>query len=361
VDDGRGDVVGVLGVALERSGGDPTRNLTELIFTTVQAALGDAGCRIDDIDAIVLAAHDLVDGRSLSSMVTAPAAGAYLRDEMRVTDDGLVALSLSAAAVQSGHARRTLVAAWGRPSEGDIEAASAKSFEPFFEQPFALSSSVVSSLRATRYLGRHGAQIPQRRALVATMKERAALNPRSSPPSAAVSATYPLADDELSSMCDTVAVAVLGPVAGVARVVGIGHGTDRFGIGDRDLLEVPAARHAVDAALGQAERDIAAVDVVEIAGRSIIDEALVAEAVGLARCGHGIEDFAARPELNPSGGGAAGETPPATGLARFVETVLQLRGVAGAVQLPVVPRSGLVVAGSVVAGQTHTAVVVEAP
>ena len=60
--------------------------------------------------------------------MTAPAAGAYMRDEMRVTDDGLVALSLGAATVQSGHAQRTLVAAGGRPSEADVEAASAAAY-----------------------------------------------------------------------------------------------------------------------------------------------------------------------------------------------------------------------------------------
>ena len=67
------------GVAVEISWADRTRSLTELIFETVSKAVADAGEGWTGIDSVVLAAHDLVDGRSLSSMVTAPAAGAATR------------------------------------------------------------------------------------------------------------------------------------------------------------------------------------------------------------------------------------------------------------------------------------------
>src|ERR1700734_4045604 len=78
----------VEGAALEISFADGRRNLQELIFDTVRAAVDDSGQAMHEIDSVVLAAHDLVDGRSLSSMVTSPAAGAYLRDEIRYGDDG---------------------------------------------------------------------------------------------------------------------------------------------------------------------------------------------------------------------------------------------------------------------------------
>jgi len=82
----------VEGAALEISFADGRRNLQELIFDTVRAAVDDSGQPMHEIDSVVLAAHDLVDGRSLSSMVTSPAAGAYLRDEIRYGDDGAGAL-----------------------------------------------------------------------------------------------------------------------------------------------------------------------------------------------------------------------------------------------------------------------------
>ena len=62
----------VEGAALEISFADGRRNLQELIFDTVRAAVDDSGQPMREIDSVVLAAHDLVDGRSLSSMVTSP-------------------------------------------------------------------------------------------------------------------------------------------------------------------------------------------------------------------------------------------------------------------------------------------------
>jgi hypothetical protein len=353
--------VGIEGVALERSDGDPTRNLMELIFSTVRAALDDASRSIHEVDTLILAAHDLVDGRSLSSMVTAPAAGAYMRDEMRVTDDGLVALSLGAATVQSGHAQRTLVAAWGRPSEADVEAASAAAYDPFTEQPFALDDAGVSALRASAYLRRFGRQSAARRTLVDHRLATAAENPRGCTPLRPPPRRSPLLEGELSTLSDTVAAVLVTRSEGCPQLTGIGHGSESFALGERDLTGMPAASQAVRSALDGAGVSLAEVDVFELAGRSVIDEVLVAEAIGLVEPGRGCADIARYGHVNPSGGGAAGESPPATGLARFVEAVMQLRGDAGAVQLPGACRRALVVSGSAVAAQTQTAVVVEAP
>ncbi|MET7395735.1 hypothetical protein ABZS66_19805 [Dactylosporangium sp. NPDC005572] len=145
----------VQGVSADVVTGDASRSLPEFIFGAVAGALADAGCTMADIDAVVIAAHDLVDGRSLSSMITGPAAGAYLRDEIRVSDDGLVAVSLAVARLQAHEATRVLVAAWGRASEGDPERTSRAGFDPVGEQPLGLTDTVVSALRASAYLRRH--------------------------------------------------------------------------------------------------------------------------------------------------------------------------------------------------------------
>ena len=99
------------GVALEISFADARRNLSELIFDTVRASVDDSGREMDEIDSVVLAARDLVDGRSLSSMVTAPAAGAYLRDEIRFSDDGAAAFAAAMTRLEAGDNRRSIVAA----------------------------------------------------------------------------------------------------------------------------------------------------------------------------------------------------------------------------------------------------------
>src|SRR5882757_332490 len=99
----------VHGVAMCVGWQDESVNLSELIFRTVRTALDDSGCAIHDIDSVVLAAHDVIDGRSLSSMVTAPAAGAYLKDETRLAEDGLAAVSLASARIEAGETEYSIV------------------------------------------------------------------------------------------------------------------------------------------------------------------------------------------------------------------------------------------------------------
>ncbi|WP_347595605.1 hypothetical protein [Acrocarpospora sp. B8E8] len=158
---------------------DARLSLPEVIFAVVSEALADARCTMADIDGIVIAAHDLIDGRSLSSMITGPAAGAYLRDEIRVSEDGLVAISLAAARIQAGEAARVVVAAWGRPGEGDAERSSRAAFDPFTEQPLALSETVVSALRASAYLREHSGRGREAAAAAGRPRPRRA---RSGPP-----------------------------------------------------------------------------------------------------------------------------------------------------------------------------------
>ena len=63
------------GVAVEISWRDRTRNLSELIFTTVRKAIDNGGKGLEGIDSVVLAAQDLVDGRSLFQHGNGPRRG----------------------------------------------------------------------------------------------------------------------------------------------------------------------------------------------------------------------------------------------------------------------------------------------
>jgi acetyl-CoA C-acetyltransferase len=384
--------VAVEGAALELTSADRRRALPELIFSCVSAALADAGVTLADVDAVTIACEDLIDGRSLSSMITGPAAGAYLRDEIRLSEDGLAALSLAAAQLQSGTFERVLVAAWGRPAEADPEVASAAGFDPFTTQPFGLTELTVSALRASAYLRRYGATPGQgagdhdddgrdragraldgRDRAVRARRERADRNPRANRvPVRSVPAPYPLRHEELRTETDAVASVVLcrlpqsdAEARGLVRITGVGHGTESYHLGDRLMTGFPSARAAAEHALAEAGRALDDVEVAEVAGRTIWDEVQLLESVGLADPGGGFTALADDPRLNPSGGAAAGDCAPATGLVRFAETVLQLTGRAGGVQLAEgasgagTPRVALVVSGAALAGQTHTAVVAE--
>ncbi len=346
--------VTVEGVALQRSCADQTRSLPELIFDCVRAALADAGVRMADVDSVCIAAEDLIDGRSLSSMITGPAAGAYLREEIRLSEDGLAALSLGTAQIQSHDFDRVVVAAWGRASEGDPQRSGARSFDPFTEQPLGLSELAVSALRACAYLKRQAGDMPRRAEAGQARADRAAANPRAAARAVrTVPAPFPLRPAELRTETDAVAAVVLGRAPAGIAVTGVGHGTESWHLGERDLTAMASAGAAARAALAQSGLGWDDLGVLELAGTTLFDEILLLESIGLAETGTGAVTFLTDPRINPSGGGAAGDCEPATGLLRFAEAVLRLRG-------GLAHPAGLVVSGSALAGQTHTAVVIEA-
>lgn len=330
---------------------DASSSLEDLIFKGVRRALQVSGASIDDVDSVVLAAHDLVDGRSLSSMVTAPAAGAYLRDEIRLAEDGLVALSLAGARVAAGESTLSIVAAWGRASESDRSSQSRAAMDPFLVQPFGLTEADISAFRLSRWLGEHGPREEARLRATAMRTARARHNPRAVAMSAPLlPLNAPLRVDEAPRRADIVVAALVGSRESVCRIAGIGHGTDETLVGDRDWLGRPALRTAVAHALGEAGISLADLDLVEIDGLTLVDEALALESIGLAEPGDGFATYARSERINPSGGSAAGWCYPAMGLVRLAECWHRL-DVAG--------KRSLAVGSSPIGDQTQTAVVLE--
>lgn len=339
------------GTAVYVGWADRRRNLYELIFATVRDALDDAGLAITDFDSLVCACQDLTDGRSLSSMITAPAAGAYMKDEVRVSDDGAVALALAAARVESGLSERSLVVAWGRGSEGDVNAITRAAYDPFFQQPLGMTDLMVSRLRAARWLGDHGVSEADRdrarteRSARVTSADRAAAETGPAPSGD----TWPLHPDELPRFADVVAALTLsGDPAGVA-VAGIGQASAPYRPEDRSLTRAQALAQAGSLAMAEAGVTADEVDVVEVDGLTIFDEAIAVESLGLVPPGQGLSALTERPDWNAGGGSAGGYCPPAMGLVRCVDTIRRLRDRGASIGM----ASG---AGSV-SGQTQTAVV----
>jgi acetyl-CoA C-acetyltransferase len=347
------------GVALEISFADARRNLSELIFDTVRASVDDSGREMGEIDSVVLAAHDLVDGRSLSSMVTAPAAGAYLRDEIRFSDDGAAAFAAAMTRLEAGDNRRSIVAAWGRSSEHDPDAFSRALFDPYMTRPLGLDEFMLSAMRAQLCLGGDGVREAHDRA-VTRRRDAANRNPRALKAGGFTSAPhFPLDAGDMPLWADITVSMVLSTEPTAIRVTGMGQSSEPYLFGDRPLHLIRSLSEAADRALAEAGKPGTAMDVAEVDGLTLIDEALGLEAVGLAPAGQGMLKLADDPRANPSGGGAIGYSRPAMGLLRIAEAVLQLRGQAGPVQLDRA-RTALASGSSTVAGQTQTVIVLEA-
>jgi acetyl-CoA C-acetyltransferase len=342
----------VHGTAVHRSWADPTASLTDLIFATTRTALDRAGLPLRDIGSVVLGAHDVTDGRSLSSMVTAPAAGAYLKDEIRLGEDGASAFVLGAAQVRAGATRACIVAAWGRASEGDPDAVAAALFDPFFTRPLGLTEIAVSALRAGAALARYPGYREWRAPAAARRPVPAPARARRS------AAPLPLRSEDLPVWSDVVAVAVLSAEPGPVEVRGVGMSTEPYQVGDRDLLGLPALAQASSQALRMAGCGIGAAGVLELDGLTLFDEALALEAVGAAAAGGGMRMLAEDVAVNADGGYVAGYCPPAMGLVRICAAADRLTGLvrpAGAG--PVALATG----STVVAAQAQAAVVLAYP
>ncbi|MGE0232595.1 MAG: hypothetical protein AB7S46_12510, partial [Flavobacteriaceae bacterium] len=171
--------------------------------------------------------------------------------------------------------------------------------------------------------------------------------------------TYPLVESDLPLWGDAVAALILTTKPTGVRLAGLGQSSEPYWIGDRTLHEATALRQAADRAMREARCKAADLDLFEIDGLTLYDEAIGLEAIGLARPGSGLDVLAGNERCNPSGGGAAGYCAPSMGLVRIVESVLQIQGRAGGNQVGS-PRRAIATGSSVVAGQTQTAVILEA-
>jgi acetyl-CoA C-acetyltransferase len=343
------------GAAISIGWADATVSLSDMIFKAVSRALDDSGIQIEQIESVVLSAHDIIDGRSLSSMVTAPAAGAYLRDEIRLAEDGAAALSLASARIEAGETDYSIVAAWGRASEGDYAHTSKFAFDPFFEQPFALEEFDLSALRLSGWMAAHGEQGSARAAANAARIARARANPRSTAVDARPRLKPPLLPQEAPRFADVAIAAILGRAESPVRIAGTGHSVESAVLGDRDLVRMRALREAVERAGG-----LGRIDVYQLGGATLPDEAIALEALGLAAPGEGFAAYAARPEINPSGGAESGWCFPTSGLLNVVEAYLQLTGAAGGAQLPGKLGRALATGLSPLGGQAAHAVILEA-
>jgi glutathione S-transferase len=343
------------GAAISIGWADARASLSDMIFDAVTRALHDSRVPFDKIESVVLSAHDIVDGRSLSSMVTAPAAGAYLRDEIRLAEDGAAALSLASARIEAGEFEYSIVAAWGRASEGDYAKTSRFAFDPFSEQPFNLDEFDLSAFRLSGWMARHGRQEAARQAAAAARRARASANPRSFASGVRPSLNAPLLAGEAPLFADVAVAAIIGRPESTVRIAGTGHSVESGRLGDRDLVQMRALRQAVDRT--QASGSI---DVYQLSGATLPDEAIGIEALGLAAPGEGFAAYAIRPEINPSGGGESGWCFPTSGLLNVVEAYLQLKGAAGAAQLPGRLTRALATGVSPMGGQAAHAVILEA-
>ena len=320
------------------------RQHVDLISEAVVGVLNGSGVRLQDVDFIIDAGSDILDGRSISNCGFLGALGAHHKEESRVEEDGLWAALYAATKIASGSAEVGLVVAYSKPSESDVSAFYSTQCEPFFQRPVGFDHVAASGMQAQLYLDQTDASESAFAHVVAHDWANAVANPWVATDGAPTldeirSADFlakPLRALDFSRPLDG-AVAVLLTSRRIAAkmavdpvwITGIGTAMDQHAFALREHAALPACAVAARTAYERAGiSDPKRASLVETGAGSVAGELMVVEALGLADRGHGADLFVDGSDiaLNPSGGSLPADPIMATGLVRLSEAALQLAG-----------------------------------
>jgi acetyl-CoA C-acetyltransferase len=342
--------IAVIGSAIFAPASGDDRALEELLYDVVQAALKDAGLRIDDIDGIVVGSNDQFDGRAISIMAASGSVGGVDRDILSTPSAGEHAFVMSVLRVASGLYETHLVVAWSPTEASSLQEAERLGADPYFHRKLPLTENSSAALQASALLARHpdAADIVK---AIATRNHASAgrAYPDAVIPRQTAKLPWPL-EKGMPTLPVTGAVAMViaseefvadKGIANPAWVQGMGWATEAAFLGDRDLADMPALREAARQALSEAGLSAAAqADVIELTGKTPYEELIVYDGLGLSSPGNWRKDvqsgrFEAGGDLpvNPSGGAMAINPVFCTGAIRIAEAANQVRGVCGGHQI----------------------------
>lgn len=368
--------VAVIGVGQTRYEQGKRETFPELVFEVATKALEDAGIDITKIDNIVSISSDFWDGRTISSMAIQDAAGAYGKDITTVEGDGTFGVLYGMMRILSGSFGVTLVVSHHKGTESSMNGITNTSFDPLVERKLGLDAVSSAALQARRYMSKYGV-LEEQFALVPVKNHgNAKRNPLAMLPmditvedvmNSPVLAT-PLKKLDCSPVTDGACALVLAAdreakklttPAKRAWLKGVGHCTDAYRLGDRDLADTRALKKAANkayemAGVGPADIDLAEVydafsymELMWLEGLGFCDDGMAAEHME-----RGLFDFDGKMPVNASGGRLSANPVQVAGLAGVAECVLQLRGEAGDRQ---VEGAGIALAHGIngMCGQSH--------
>jgi len=329
----------------------------ELVYEATTKALDDAGMKIEDIDNVVTISNDFWDGRTISCMAVADAAGCYGKDGTTVECDGAFGAFYGLMRTVSGY-DTTLVVAHSKVSEGNARSISNAAFDPLYERILGLDAVSSSALQARAYMKKFGVTEEQCALVSVKNHKNAKNNPY---------AQLPLdiaVEDVMKSpkLADPIKLLDASPISdGACAVIfateekaekwakkpiwvkGVAHCTDAYHLGERDLTYSEALERAAQKAYQMAgiTNSLRQIDVAEAYDAFSYMELMWYEALGFCGKGEGgklIEsgktNMGGELPVNPSGGVLSAHSVLVAGLARIAEAVLQLRAEAGKRQVP---------------------------
>jgi acetyl-CoA C-acetyltransferase len=378
---GHGIQVGVVGSAVVAPR-DPTgASLEEALHQVTHAALRDAGIAIEDIDGIVVAGNDQLDGRAITVMMASGSVGGVSRDILATPSSAEHAFVLGSLRVRSGMYNTQLVVSWSPLETEDITEVQRLSADPYYHRALPLDELSAHALQAVALEN----QVPGlREAAVAVTQTNRLHGSRAYPefaPSPRESVMiqggrmlrYPITEGMVSKPAFAVVAMVLAsnewidqhPGRHTAWVRGMGWATETAWLGDRNLTTLPSLQAAAQQAYTEAgiSAPSKAFDVAEVADATAYQQLLALEGLGLCPRTNWVDavargTFSAEGSLpvNLSGGALSFNPLFCAGLLRINEAANQVRGRAGTHQRPQV-RNAVAHGASGPAMQYNTVVV----
>ena len=338
----------------------PEFSYKELIYQAAVRAYADAG--VDprrDVQSFVTVAEDFHEGTSIFDEYTPDQLGAALKPMQTVTGDGIHGLATAYMLIRTG--MFDLVAVEGHSKASNIltlPEVTAYAQDPVLNRPLKLNTHFVAGMEMNRYLYETGTTIEQCAAVVVKNRRNALINP-STPYGADLTLedilngpplSWPLGRRHVADHADGAIVMVLASEK-TARtltdkpvwILGVGWSNDSPSLESREWSQLPYVQKAAQMAYRQAgiRNPAATIDFAEVDDFFAYRELQTLEALGFCARGEGgpitadgFTEADGELPVNVSGGSlGTGNLLEASGLARVLEVVLQLRGEAGPRQL----------------------------
>ena len=376
-----GNRVGIIGISETKCEEMNRRDsTTDLVFRITSEALKDAGIAQSDIDTVVMAESDQLDGRVIGAMAMALPAHAYGKDEIRVEDDGASALILAYMRCLSGHFDIAVVVGWGMCSQTNLDLLTGYSFDPFFHRPVGLNWITAHGVQAMTYTSKWG--ITAEQAAKVTVKNRSnAMNNQNAHLRTKVDlaevlhspyVSTPLRRLNLPPYSDGACAIVLASEEKakksgrpVAWITGVGWSNDTYFMGDKDLSRLPSLGQAAKKAYAMAgiRNPLKEIDVAELYDVTSYHELMEYEALGFCKEGDGgklidsgTTSMDGELPVNPSGGMLSSNPYISVGLFRVAEAALQVSNRAEGRQVPGT-KTALAHGMSGICGQSNSVVI----
>jgi acetyl-CoA C-acetyltransferase len=375
---------GIVGCALHVPREAQGASLEETLYTLGRRALADSRLSMEDIEGIVVASCDQLDGRAIAIMAASGSVGGVGRDIVSTPSSAEHAFVLGALRVASGQYHTQLVLSWSSTETADIADTQRLAADPYFNRHLPLDELSAQALQASAL----EAQIPGLREAALSIVAKNRRNGTVAHPEYAHGPTervwigagnpvrWPLTDTMITRpQFGAVALVLVSEpfaaqrvLSSIAWIQGLGWATEPGLLGDRDLARLPSLAAAANQAYTQAgvKNPREEFDLAEVADATPYQEMLAYEGLGLSprdewcqSVTSGFFEKGGKLPVNPSGGALAFNPVFCSGLFRIAEAAQQLRGAAGAYQVSN-PKAALAHASSGFAMQYNTVVALSA-